>query len=134
MAGNLTDYTENKVLEHITGKTAFTKPTNTYLGLFTVMPSESGTGGTEVSTSTGYARQQVTWGTAVSGAIANSAQVRFPVSGNATNNYGTIVGIGLWDALTTGNLIVYGTLTSAVTINSGDSWTLSSGAVTITLD
>lgn len=134
MAGNLTLYSENELLEHITGKSAYTKPTNTYLGLFLVAPDDDGDGGTEVSASGAYARQQISWGTAVDGAISNNAAIRFPASGNASANWGTILAVGIFDALTAGNLLWYGTLASSVTINSGDSWTLTTGAVTLALD
>lgn len=134
MSGNLTDFSENKLLEHITGKTAYAKPTNTYLGLFLVVPADDGTGGTEVASSGGYARVQISWGSASAGSIANNANIRFPSANNATSNWGTILGVGIWDTLTVGNLLWYGSLASSVTINSGDNWTLTTGAVTLSLD
>lgn len=132
MAGNLTLYTENSLLGHLTG-VEWSAPTNTYLGLFTVAPTDT-TAGTEVSTATGYARQQMSWGTPSGGAVATNANIRFPTSGPAANNYGTIVAIGIFDAVTAGNLLEYGSLAASVTINTGDSWTVSTAGITLTLD
>jgi alkylation response protein AidB-like acyl-CoA dehydrogenase len=53
MAGSLSNYAENKVLDHVLGTTSYTKPT-TYVALYTVAPTDS-TAGTEV-TGGSYAR------------------------------------------------------------------------------
>jgi hypothetical protein len=132
MAGNLSNYLENKLLDHSTGRAAYTAPTTTYLALYTVAPTD-GTGGTEVSAS-GYARQAITWGAAASGSIATSANVRFPAAGTAAADYGTVVALGILDALTSGNLLWYGSLSASVTISTGDSYTITSGGLTLTLD
>jgi hypothetical protein len=134
MAGNLTDYLENALLGHLTGQAAMGAPGATYAALFTVAPTDS-TAGTEVSTSgTNYARQAVTWGAASGGSIANSAQIKFPSSGNATANFGTVVAIGIMDASTSGNLLMYGSLSATVTINTGDNFTITAGGLTLSLD
>ena len=134
MAGNLTDYLETALLDHCTGRATFTKPTNTYLALFTVSPGETASG-TEVASSGGYGRQVITWGAANAGAISNSAVIRFPAgSSMASTNWGTVVALGIFDALTSGNLLWYGVLPSSVTINSGDSYTIQTGGLTLTLD
>lgn len=130
MADNLTDYLENAYLGHITG-TPFTAPTNLYLALFTVAPTDA-TAGTEVSGGN-YARVKVTWGTPSGGSVANTASLRFPASGTATSNYGTIVALGLLDASTAGNLLVYGNLSATVTINTGDTYTITAGGITLSL-
>lgn len=48
MAGNLTNYLENKLLDHFLGTTAYTMPSPVYVALFTVAPGDAG-GGTEVT-------------------------------------------------------------------------------------
>ena len=132
MAGNLTTYLENALLAHSTGEASYTKPTNTYLALFTVAPTDSG-GGTEVSGGN-YARIQLSWGTPSGGEIANNSALRFPATGTATSPFGTIVALGIFDASTTGNLLWYGDLSATVTINTGDTYTITSGGITLTLD
>ncbi len=131
--GAITDYLENKLLEHSVRGIAYTTPTNTYLGLFLVAPTDS-TPGTEVSLAGGYIRQQITWGAAASGSIANSATIRFPASLNATDTWGTVVAVGIFDLLTDGNLLWYGSLSSAVTVDTGDSWSVQTGGLTLSLD
>lgn len=133
MAGNLTNYLENALLEHSTGKTTWTKPTNTYGALFTVAPTDSAAG-TEVASSNGYSRQQISWGSAANGAIANNAAINWPSTGSATGSWGTIVAVGVFDALTTGNLLWYGPLSASVTIGTGDSFSITTGGLTLTLD
>lgn len=131
MADNLSDYSENALLGHITGKTPFTAPTNTYLALYTVSPTDAG-GGTEVSGGS-YARRKLTWSSPTEGTIATSADTRFPEVGNATANWGAVVALGIFDALTEGKLLVYGPLSASVTINSGDNYTIIAGGLTLSL-
>lgn len=137
MAGNITDYLENKILDHVVGSSrpAYTQPTATYAALFTVAPTDS-TGGTEVALANNYARQSITWGAASGGAISNSADIRFPANPatNATGTWGTVVAIGIFDASTSGNLLWYGPLSSSVTVTTGDSFKIATGGLTLALD
>ncbi len=134
MAG-LSDYAEKKVLDHTLGTTAYTKPTTVYAALFTSDPTDAGTG-TEVSTtSTGYARQAITFSAATTtsgnSSAVNSADVLFPV---ATAAWGTLTYVGLYDAVTGGNLIWSGALSTSKTISNTDQFRLPAGNVTVTLD
>ena len=96
--------------------TPYTWPTTVYLALFTVQPS-SGAGGTEASY-TGYARVALAFNTTnftqTANNIKNAAQVNFPTNTGAAQ---TIVGYGLFDASTGGNLLLDNTATSSQTIN-----------------
>ena len=96
-----TTYLKNKILEHITGKTTYTKPTNTYIGLLTGDPTVAGLLTQEV-TGGSYARVQVTWATASNGLIKNSALITFPAMPSANIKYW-----GVFDAATNGNLLEY---------------------------
>lgn len=98
---DLTDYLENRLLDHASGRTAYAKPAATYLALFTVAPGEAG-GGTEVSAA-GYSRKVVTWSAAAGGVTSNTAIVSFTPTGG---NYGTVSAIGVFDAATGGNLLL----------------------------
>jgi hypothetical protein len=128
MAGSMSDYLENKILEHSLGKTAYTMPT-AYVALYTAAPTDAG-GGTEVSGGS-YSRQTVTWGAASGGSITNSAAINFPV---ATAAWGTIVAVGIFDASTTGNLLWWGTLSTSKAISTNDQFVISASNLTITLD
>jgi hypothetical protein len=132
VAGNLSNYLENRLLEHSLGRTSFTMPTTVYAALYLVTPTEAG-GGTEVSGS-GYARIATSWNAAVNGAITNAADIRFPAASGAGANWGTVVALGLLDASTSGNLLWYGPLSASVTVNTGDDFRIAAGGLTITID
>lgn len=126
------NFLENKILDHtLRGAAgAYTAPTTIYVGLFTASPTDTG-GGTEVSGGS-YARQTMAFGTAASGgAISNTATVTFPT---ATASWGTITHIGLYDAVSSGNLLYWGAVTQSKTVASGDTFSITSGNLTITLD
>lgn len=127
MAGNLSNYLENKVLDHIMGTTTYTKPSAVYVALYTAAPNDAG-GGTEVSGGS-YARQVATFDAAASGATQNSANIDF-VSMPAC----TVVAIGIFDALTTGNLLVWGTLSTNKSLDAGDTLRIATGDLDISLD
>jgi hypothetical protein len=44
MAGNLTNYLENKLIDHFLGTTSYTMPADVYVALFTVAPSDAAGG------------------------------------------------------------------------------------------
>ena len=122
MAGNLTNYLENKLIDHFLGTTTYTKPAAVYVGLFTVTPGEAG-GGTEV-TGGSYARQAATFTAASSGATSNNSNM--PAA--------TTVAIGIFDALTSGNMLLYGSLTVNKTTDAGDTLRIATGDLDISID
>lgn len=125
---SFSNYLEQKVLEHVFDNTAYTSPTTVYVGLFTTDPTDAGSG-TEVSGGS-YARQSASF--TVSGNTATTdAAIEFPT---ATASWGSITHIGIFDALTTGNLLAHSSLTAAKTIESGDVFRIPSGDIDITLD
>lgn len=131
MAGNLSDYAENKILDHSTGKTSWTMPT-VYVALYTSAPTDS-TSGTEVSGGS-YARVATTgttWNAASAGSTSNASAIVFTT---ATASWGTVTAVALVDASTSGNIIWYGTLTSNKTVDSGDTFQFAAGALTLSLN
>lgn len=77
--------------------------TNVYVGFFTQMPSRIGEGGTEVSVS-GYARQAIaSWVTATEGASARRTNA-VALTWDPFVTAATVVGWGIWSALTNGTL------------------------------
>lgn len=133
MANNLTNVAETAMLDWITGVGSPTRPTTPLkVALFTTLPNqETGAGGTEVSGG-GYARTNVTFSAASSGATSNSADVTFPTATGA--NWGTVVGIGVYDSAGSPVLLWVGTLASSKVIDDGDTFKISSGALTLSLD
>lgn len=130
MAGSATDYLENKLLDHALATTTFNKPTNVYVGLFTVAPVDAGTGGTEVSGGS-YARQLATFGSASGGSASNNTNIDFTNMPTCT-----IVAVGVFTAntATADDLIFWGTLAANRALVSGDSVRIATGALVVSLD
>jgi hypothetical protein len=128
MAGNLSDYLENKLLDHFLGTTAYTSPSTVYVALMTVAEDDTGTAGTEV-TGGSYARQTATFDASASGATQNSANIDFEDMPACT-----VVGIALYDALTSGNLLVHGTLTASKSLDAGDTLRIATGDLDISIN
>ena len=130
MAG-FSDYLEDKVLNHVFGGTAYTAPTTLYIGLYTAAPTDAG-GGTEV-TGGSYARKS-TAAMTVSGTsptqATNGAAAEFVT---ATGSWGTVTHVGVFDAVTTGNLLGWAALTASKTVSSGDVFRFDAGDLDITL-
>jgi len=133
------NYLENKLLDHTLTATAFTQPGARYLAVFTgtagtvLANLEAGTLTNEVSTSgTAYSRKAVTFAAAVTGTSATNATVLFDT---ATASWGTITCIAVMDGATAGagNVLFYGQLTTSKLIDSGDSFQVTSGNLTVTL-
>lgn len=127
MAGNLTDFLENKLLDHFLGTTAYTMPNPVYVALFTVAPSDAD-GGTEV-TGGSYARQTATFTAASGGATSNDTNIDFTGMPAATT-----VAIALFDASTSGNMLVHGTLTTNKQTDAGDTLRIATGDLDISID
>jgi hypothetical protein len=125
----MSNYLENSLLNAVLRSTSYTSPTTVYVGLYTTNPGEGNTG-TEVSGNS-YARKSATFGAPSNGVCTNSAAVEFD---QATGSWGTISHIGLLDAVTSGNLLMYTALNTAKTIETDDILKISSGSLTVTLD
>jgi hypothetical protein len=124
----MSNYLENKLVDHSLGTTTYTKPTNVYLALYTTNPTDADSG-TEVSGS-GYARQVLAFTAGSNGVSSNSASVTFTASGGS---FGTVAYVGIRDALTTGNLLYYGAMTTSRTISDGESLVFDIGSIVVTL-
>jgi hypothetical protein len=131
------NYLENRLLDHTLRVTSFTVPSGLHLALFTNTSGsaaanlEAGTLTDEVSTSSsGYGRKAITFGAASGGTSASSATVTFDA---ATANWGSITHVAVMDAATSGNVLFWGAVTTAKTIESGDTFQVSSGNLTISL-
>jgi hypothetical protein len=133
------NYLENKVLDHVLTATTYTAPATRYLALFNNTSGnaatnlEAGTLTDETSTSaTAYARQAVTFAAASSGTSATNATVTFDA---ATANWGTITHIAIMDGATAGagNVLFWGAVTTSKTIETGDTFQVSSGNLTVSL-
>ena len=135
------NYLENKVLDHVLkyATAPYTGVTNTYLALFnntstnTAANLEAGTLTDETSTSgTAYSRQILTWATASSGSSATNSTVTFSA---ATASWGTITHVAVMDGGTAGagNVLFWGAVTTSKTIDTGDTFQVTSGNLTVSL-
>jgi hypothetical protein len=131
------NYLENKVLDHVLTATSYSAPSTRYLALFnnvstnTAANLEAGTLTDEISTSgTAYVRKAVTFAAASGGASATNATVTFDA---ATASWGTVTHVAVMDAETSGNVLFYGAVTTSKTIDSGDTFQVTSGNLTISL-
>lgn len=131
---DMSDYLEQQLLNLIFRTQVAWKPTAIYIALFTAAPSDSG-GGTEVSGGA-YARQQVTqldanWNApGVGGLTDNVNEIAFPV---ATANWGTVTHMGIFDAVSAGNLLFHSALTTSKTVNTDDTFKFAAGDLDVTL-
>ena len=136
MASKLGTTPMNAVLSRIFGSTAYTPPATLYIALFTTSPTDfaAGTGGTEVSGGS-YARVAVTnnstnFPAASSRASSNGTAISFTTP---SGSWGTVVGFGIYDAVTAGVWQGGGDLTTSQTISSGNTVSFAIGAITITM-
>lgn len=123
----MSDYLENEILDHILSVGSFTMPANIYIGLSTGSFADDNSG-TELSGS-GYTRIEITFAAASSASAASNATVTFPT---ATGSWGAISHYGIFDASTSGNLLVHGVFAAPKTIGSGDVLRVNSGDLTVT--
>jgi len=130
--GSFSNYWENKILDHVFNKAAYSAPT-IYVGLSTADPGESGSGLAEPS-GNGYSRVQTSasiWSSASGGSLSNSQDVTFP---EATGSWGTVTHFVLMDAASGGNVLAYGSLSQSKTVSSGDTVKFATGGLGISLD
>ena len=121
---SISNYAELKILEHTTGKTAWTIPSNVYVKLHTGDAGEAGT--TNAATET--TRKVAAWATAASGSIATSATLEWP-NVAAPENY---THWQMRHALTSGNCLWTGALSSSAAVTAGDTFQITS--LTLSLD
>jgi len=131
MAGSKSDFLENAVIQHLF-ESDFSAPANMYVALYTSAPTDSG-GGVEC-TGGAYEREAVarqTGWTSAGNATENASDITFT---EATASWGTVVAFGLFDALSAGNLLYWGDLTTSKSIDNGDTAKIPAGDLDITED
>ena len=129
---NIGAYAEKAMLDWVLGGAAPTRPTTWGCGLSPGVPSSIS--GSEIGTASGYNRQTCSMAAAASpaGSASNASAMTFGPFSSAQS----ITGIQLWDTMlsnNSGNMLWYGTLTTARTVGVGDSLVIAAGALIITL-
>lgn len=122
---NLSNYAEAKIIDHVFRTASFAKPATLYFALFTTIPGEDGAGGVEVSGGN-YGRIAVTGSDANFTAPADAAPGRKTQNANPITfgapsaAWGTVVGYGVYDATSGGNLLALGSLSASKVIGASD--------------
>lgn len=135
----MSDYLENKILNHVMNNTAYTAPAAVYLTLFKADPTDAFITANEVDVvvdDTAYARQAMASTTAsgTSGAITNSAPETFAavVYGSGAAPY-NVTHFGICDAATAGNLLFSGAIGATISRTVGVTLTIGTGQLTTTM-
>lgn len=137
MASGKSTYWANHLLDLICGASAFSAPGSSYLGLYTAAPGAGG-GGTE-ATGTSYARasntnNSTTWPASSGGVKSNGVAFTFATCTDAAgwSSGANMVACALMDALTGGNELYFGGLTTAKPVLNGDAASFAIGQLSIT--
>jgi hypothetical protein len=129
----MTDYLEDEIADHVLGTTSYSKPSATYLSLHTASPTDAGLLTAEISTGGGseYAREELTSNIVASsgGVVTNDTAISFEPAGS---NWGTITHVGICDASSSGNMLLWAALDVSKAIDIDDSFQVAIGQLSIT--
>tara|TARA_R110000744_G_scaffold154048_1_gene268630 strand:- start:607 stop:993 length:387 start_codon:yes stop_codon:yes gene_type:complete len=123
----MSDYLENEILDHILRNAAYTPASTVYIGLSTGSFAD-GNSGTELSGS-GYTRKSIAFDAASGGTTDNTSAIDFPT---ATGSWGTVSHWGLFDAASSGNLLIHGAFSASKAVATGDILRIAAGELDIT--
>jgi hypothetical protein len=136
MASGKYQYLSQKMLNFLFNGAAFSAPGTLYVALFTVAPTISTTG-TE-ATGSGYTRLSVTSNSTnwpvISGStttISNGVALTMATATGTWSSGSNMTDAGLWDAVSSGNLLYWGDLTVAKPVINGDTPSFAIGAFTV---
>ena len=127
----MSDYLEEKLLDHTLGTTSYTHPSDVFISLHTADPVDAGSGAEVAAGGYTYARQTCAFnaaGTNAAGVTENTAVetwTNLPAC--------TVTHIGIWDAVSSGNLLYHTAVDASKTVANGDTISIAIGAITVTL-
>ena len=143
---SVTDYLENKLIDWLFRGQSYTPPSTLYFALFSAAAGEDGAGAEfsgnayarvgVVASLANFAGTQAAATTDASsgdsGKTSNNDEIEFPTPSGA---WGTATHMGVFDAATEGNLLLYGQLKAPKVIGAGAAAPkFRPGSVTFTLD
>lgn len=123
----MTNYLETSAVNHFLRGSNVAVPANVYFALFTSDPGEAGSQASEVSGNS-YARSAITFGAPSSGVSSNSVASTFPTP---TGAWGVVTHLGIMDAASGGNMLMYGPLSVPKSVTASDPFVLNTGAIQI---
>lgn len=130
---------ETQILDHLFGNQAYAPPGTFYLAVSLADPTDDGSGLSEPGDAS-YARIPITNNATEFPAATSPGGVGSKTNGNdqsysaAATGFGLLTHWALMDAVSGGNVFVYGVLNPNVTINASDVLTIKAGAMLITCD
>jgi hypothetical protein len=134
MADNLADTTETNLLDYFlktANSTNWAQPGSLWVGLCTAAPTDSAT---NECTAGGYARKQIAFSTAASG--ASTGPTGTCTFDQATTSWGTISGYIVGGASTgstgTSSYLFYGVVSPTVAVTTNDTVSFAANAMTLT--
>ena len=122
MASNIGDWMVGEIID-----TLMIATQTPHIALHTAAVGDAG-GGTEVAGDT-YVRLPMAMDAEAARGTANTAAEEWAEAGA---EWGTVGWVGIWDALSGGNLIAWGAVTTAKLITIGDTAIIAIGALTLT--
>lgn len=125
------NYLENKLLDHILRAITFTSPAIVYVALHTADPTDAPLSN-EVS-GNAYARVSVTAGfnAPSNGVTQNTNAINFPTP--TGSGWGTITHASIWDASSSGNMLMSGPLSQSKSIAPGDTVRFNPGDLVVSV-
>lgn len=136
------NYTETNIIETTLRGTAFPVPAGVYVALFTADPTDANVTANEVTVGAfpAYVRKDAAAGAAIStgwaasanGVTSNAKVLTYPANNGAGTV--TVTHLGIYDALTGGNLLYHSPLVSSKSLLIGDVLSFGIGAITVTVD
>lgn len=141
MASTMSTLEERRILDAVFGGQTLTLGATLFFGLYLTLPDDSGASGLEV-TGNGYARVPIANATTSFANATTSAgfvtskwnSVAINFAADVTADWGQVIGLGVFDALTSGNLLWLADITPFRTIQVGDTASVPSTSLTMTLD
>ena len=125
----VSDYLAGKVVD-VMRNTAFSGISGLHLALFNGDPGPAGASATEITTTIRTAgRVAITLNAASNGVTSNAAEVDFGISQATT----TVGGWGIYDASTSGNLLLYGGLTPTIQVLINQTLKIPGGSLSVDL-
>jgi hypothetical protein len=122
---SISNYGENKILDAIFNNTAM-QEADRFVKLHIGDPGEAGTGNPAGETT----RKSVTGAAAASGTFTSVNDLTW----TNVSNTETLTHISIWDDLAAGNCYWTGALTASKAVNAGDTFTIATGALTVSVD
>jgi hypothetical protein len=127
--GSLSDYSELELLDHVFNA-AYSPAADIYVGFSTADPTDVGSGLAEPS-GNNYAREVIVFDAATSRKVLQNGAIEF---NQASGAWGDLTHWALFDALTAGNMLAHGALSSTLSPVAGNTPTIPDEEIYVQID